>query len=300
MAIHATAVIDPAADVHPSCEIGPHVVIDGDVRIGQHCRLGPSVIVTGNTEIGSDCFIHAHAVIGDVPQDRKYRGYVSSCRVGDGCVIREGVTIHRASIEGQATVIGDRCYLMTNSHVAHDCVLESEVTLVSGALLGGHVHIGRKAIISGNVGIHQFVRIGELAMVGGVAMISQDIPPFTMTDHQGTVVGLNSVGLMRDGLPSTDRDEIKTLFRIIYRSGMPYRRAVQLATELAVTDSGKRFAEFFNAESRRGVCRSRDRGTLTVTPERPGSPPPEIPAAEHIAADRAATEDTNPDGPDIQ
>ncbi|MBL8814740.1 MAG: acyl-ACP--UDP-N-acetylglucosamine O-acyltransferase [Planctomyces sp.] len=270
MAIHATAVIDSRAEVHPSCNIGPYVVIDGSVRIGPDCSLGPSVIVVGNTELGPGCFIHAHVVIGDVPQDRKFLGFSSSCRVGEGCVIREGVTIHRASIEGQATVVGDRCYLMTNSHVAHDCVLENEVTLVSGALLGGHVHIGRKAIISGNVGIHQFVRIGELAMIGGVAMISQDVPPFTMTDHQGTVVGLNSVGLVRDGVSSADRDEIKTLFRIIYRSGMPYRRAVQLASELAVTNSGKRFAEFFRAESRRGVCRSRDRGTSSAIPEQPG------------------------------
>jgi UDP-N-acetylglucosamine acyltransferase len=139
MAIHATAFIDSHAVVDPTCEIGPHVVIDGPVRIGPGCWLGPSVIVVGHTEIGAGCFVHSHAVLGDVPQDRKFKGSISSCRVGEGCVIREGVTIHRASVEGAATVIGDRCYLMTNSHVAHDCILQNEVTLVSGALLGGHV-----------------------------------------------------------------------------------------------------------------------------------------------------------------
>jgi UDP-N-acetylglucosamine acyltransferase len=266
MAIHATAFIDSHADVDPTCEIGPHVVIDGPVRIGPDCRLGPSVIVVGDTEIGAGCFVHSHAVIGDVPQDRKFTGSISSCRIGEGCVIREGVTIHRASIEGAATIVGDRCYLMTNSHVAHDCVLESDVTLVSGALLGGHVQVGRKAIISGNTGIHQFVRIGELAMIGGVAMISQDIPPFTMTDHQGAVVGLNSVGLMRDGFTSADRDEIKNLFKIIYRSGMSFQRAVELATELAVTDAGKRFVAFFTSDSNRGVRRIRDRRSRQESP----------------------------------
>jgi len=259
MAIHATAFIDSHAVVDPTSEIGPHVVIDGPVRIGPNCRLGPSVIVVGNTEIGAGCSVHSHAVIGDIPQDRKFKGSLSTCRIGEGCVIREGVTIHRASIEGAATIVGDRCYLMTNSHVAHDCVLEDEVTLVSGALLGGHVQVGRKAIISGNTGVHQFVRIGELAMIGGVAMIGQDIPPFTMTDHQGAVVGLNSVGLMRDGFSSSDRDEIRNLFKIIYRSGMTFQRAVELATELAVTEAGKRFAAFFRSDSHRGVRRLRDR-----------------------------------------
>lgn len=275
MAIHATAFIDAHAVVDPIYEIGPHVVIDGPVRIGRDCWLGPSVIVVGTTEIGAGCFVHSHAVIGDVPQDRKFKGSISSCRIGEGCVIREGVTIHRASVEGAATVVGDRCYLMTNSHVAHDCVLENEVTLVSGALLEGHVQVGRKAIISGNTGVDQFVRIGELAIIGGVAMISQDIPPFTTTDHQGAVVGLNSVGLMRDGFTSSDRDEMKNLFRIIYRSGMSFQRAVELASELAVTDAGKRFVAFFNSDSRRGVRRIRDRRSRSELPGKMSQNPDE-------------------------
>lgn len=268
MKIHPTAFINPTATIHPSCEIGPHVVVEQSVRIGPGCTLGPSSIVLGNTEIGANCSIHSHAVIGDVPQDRKFAGENSGCRIGDGCVVREGVTIHRASTEGSATIIGDRCYLMTHSHVAHDCVLESDVTLVSGALLGGYVHVGRKANISGNVGVHQFVRIGELAMIGGVAMISQDIPPFTMTDHQGAIVGLNSVGMMRDGFSTADREEIKNLFMIIYRSGMSFQRAVELASELAVTDAGKRFTAFFGTESRRGIRRTSDRIARIRSPKR--------------------------------
>lgn len=257
MVIHASAFVDTQAEVDPSAELGPHVVIEGPVKIGAGTRLGPSVVVIGHTEIGAGCIVHSHAVIGDVPQDHKYQGQPSYCRIGMGCVIREGVTIHRASVAGATTVVGDRCYLMTNSHVGHDCVLDQEVTLVSGALLGGHVQVGRKAIISGNTGVHQFVRIGELVMIGGVAKVCQDVPPFTITDQLGAAVGLNTVGLIRDGISNIERDEIKTLFKIVYRSGMPFAAALDLAKSQAVTDAGKRFASFFSTDSHRGIRRSR-------------------------------------------
>lgn len=255
MGIHPTASIHPDAEVHRSCEIGPHVVIDGPVRVGADCRFGPSVIVMGRTEIGTGCSIHSHAVIGDTPQDHKYTGAVSFCRIGNRCIIREGVTIHRACVEQAATIVGDDCYLMTNSHVAHDCVLADEVTLVSGALLGGHVQVGRRAIVSGNTGVHQFVRIGELAMIGAVAMVSQDVPPFAMTDHDGKVAGLNAIGLMRAGISPGERQEIKALFRIIYRSDLTLSRSVALASEVAATEAGRRFVEFFDVDSARGIRR---------------------------------------------
>jgi len=264
MGIHPTAYIHPDAVVHSSCEIGPHVVIDGPVRVGAHCHLGPSAVLLGHTEVGPGSSIHSQAVIGDIPQDHKYAGAVSFCRIGKECVIREGVTIHRACIEKSATVVGNRCYLMTNSHVAHDCVLADDVTLVSGALLGGHVQVGRKVIISGNSGVHQFVRIGELAMIGGVSKITQDIPPFAMTNTNGEVAGLNAVGLMRAGISSEERQEIKALFKIVYRSGMSLERAVELATEMAATDAGYRFVQFFDVEARRGFRRFKARRKVAV------------------------------------
>ena len=257
MAIHRTAWIDTAATLHESVEVGPNVVIDGPVKIGANCRLGPSAVVLGETEIGEGCLIHSHAVIGDVPQDQKFGASSTRCLIGNRCVIREGVTIHRASIAGGATVVGDQCYLMTNSHVAHDCVLEEGVTLVSGALLGGHVHVGKRAIIAGNSGVHQHVRIGELAMVAAVAMISQDVAPFTLTNHAGEIVGLNNIGLMRAGFTPSERLELKSLFKLIYRSDMPRTQALEIATELATFESANRFLDFFAAESHRGIRRLR-------------------------------------------
>lgn len=253
MGVHRSAYIHPDAELHESCEIGVNVVIDGPVRLGPGCRLGPSVVVMGNTEIGAGCSLHAHAVIGDVPQDHKFKAGLSYCRIGENCVIREGVTIHRACNEGAATIIGNRCYLMTNCHVAHDCVLDDEVTLVSGALLGGHVQIGAKAVVSGNVGVHQFVRIGELAMVGAVSFVGQDVPPFLMTDHHGSLVGLNTIGMRRAGLKLDQINDVKALYRLMFRSNLSQSAAKEIGRTAATTDAGRRFIQFFRETSRRGV-----------------------------------------------
>ena len=259
MSIHPSAVIHPDAVIDPSAQIGPHVVIDGPARIGPGCVISASAVIVGPTEIGADCRIHPHAVIGDVPQDRAYDGSASFCRIGSGCIIREGVTIHRATGEGEATIIGDGCHLMTNAHIAHNCVLGEEVTLVSGALLGGYVQVGDRAIISGNAAVHQFVRIGELAMVGGLSKIVQDVPPFLMTGREGAIAGVNSVGLLRAGIATKDRLELKTLYKLVYRSGMPLQRALELAEEIASTEIGCQFVSFLALTSRRGIVKQKAR-----------------------------------------
>lgn len=253
MSVHSSAIVHADADIDETCEIGPNVVIESGVRLGPDCRLGPGAIVLSNVEIGAGCRIHAHAVIGDIPQDRKLAGENTYCRIGENCIIREGATVHRATIKDAATIVGNNCYLMTNSHVGHDCIVEDGVTLVSGALLGGHVHVGKGAVISGNCGIHQFVRIGELAMIGGVAMLNQDIPPFVTTNHQGQIAGLNSIGLARAGLTNAERHDVKALFKVIFRLGVTRMRAVELASGLASTEAGRRFVSFFQESSQRGI-----------------------------------------------
>ncbi len=160
MPIHPSAVVDPRAVVHPTATVGPCAVIDGPARIGPGCILGPAAVVLGHTDVGAGCQIHSHAVIGGEPQDRKFGGAVSYTRLGPECIVREGATVHRGTAPGSITTVGARCLLMTNTHVGHNCTLADDVILVSGALLGGHVEIGPRAMISGNAAIHQFVRVG--------------------------------------------------------------------------------------------------------------------------------------------
>jgi UDP-N-acetylglucosamine acyltransferase len=255
MTVHPTAVIDPRATVDPSSVIEPHVVITGPVRIGPGCRVGASAVILGNTVIGAGCQIHSHAVLGDLPQDHAFQGGESYCQIGEGCTIREGVTIHRGTAPGSVTVVGAHCFLMANSHVAHNCEIGDEVTIVNGALLAGYVRVGPRAVISGNAAIHQFVRIGELAMVSGLARIVQDVPPFFMTGKDGAVVAENRVGMTRAGLSSLERKEIKAAFRIIYRSGIGHDEAVDQLSAYVSTDAGQRLLKFMAAGSKRGVAR---------------------------------------------
>ena len=257
MSIHPTAVISPDARIHETAVIGPHVVVDGPVVMGEGVRVGPGAVVMGETDVGAGVVIHAHAVVGDTPQDRRYQGEGSRCVIGRETIIREGVTIHRATGVGEATVIGERCQLMTNSHVAHNCRLGNDVSLISGALLGGHVVIGDGAIISGNTGVHQFVRVGSLAMVACVAPVTQDIPPFMMTDHEGRIVGVNAIGLRRAGYSPVDRAQIKAAYRQLYRTSMSRSEVIAELESLDPTAAVSTLLEFLQASTDRGIVRGR-------------------------------------------
>lgn len=252
MPIHSTAVVDSVAEIDPSASIGPYAVITGPVKIGPDCVLGPAAIVMGHTTLGAGCRVHAHAVVGDAPQDMKYHGEVSYCRIGEGSVIREGATVHRGTAAGTSTVIGKRCLLMTNTHVGHNCELSDDVILVSGSLLGGHVEVGARAIVSGNAAVHQYVRIGELALVGILARITQDVPPFCITDQEGNVVAENRVGMKRAGFSLAERTELRAAFGAIYRDGIGRNAAVRYLQTAVTTDAGRRLLAFFAHDSSRG------------------------------------------------
>jgi UDP-N-acetylglucosamine acyltransferase len=203
--IHPTAVIDPQAQLDASVSVGPYAVIDAHVVVGPRCAIGAQVHLTGHTTIGANNRFHTGAVIGDAPQDLKYQNEPTRLVVGDDNVFREHVTVHRSNQLAEATVIGHRNFLMAHSHVGHNSCLGNHIILANGALLGGHVSVEDRAFISGNCLVHQFVRIGTLALMQGGAAVSQDLPPYTIARGDNGICGLNSVGLRRAGFTSEQR-----------------------------------------------------------------------------------------------
>jgi UDP-N-acetylglucosamine acyltransferase len=253
MTIHKTAIIDPTAEIDPSVEIGPYVVIEGPVKIGSGCRVMAHAFITSNTTIGPDNVIYPFAVIGAVPQDLSFHGETSYLKIGKGNTIREGVSIHRGSIEGSATVIGDNNFIMGYSHIAHDCVIGNEVVMANGALLAGHVHIDDQVFISGNVAIHQFVEIGRLAMLSGGAGVSKGVPPFMTVTKRNSVTGLNVVGLKRAGFTPEDRVKVKRAFKLLYHSGLNVKQAVEAIKREELGPGAEAILSFI-ARSKRGIC----------------------------------------------
>ncbi len=253
MTIHATAVIDPLASIDPSVQIGPYAVIEGPVRIGAGTVIAAHVHILGHTTLGAGCRIHTGAVVGDWPQDRAYTGAESFCRIGDQTIIREHVTIHRGTAPGSETVIGNRCMLLAHCHVAHNCRLGDDILLVNGALLAGHVTVGNRAVISGNAAIHQFARVGEMAMIGGLAKITRDIPPYLMFDGAGICVGVNTVGLRRAGFSREERQDVKLVYKSLYRTAGSFSRAIAEVETIVTTRAGKHLLEFLKSPSKRGI-----------------------------------------------
>lgn len=272
--IHPTAIIDPAAEIDESAEIGPYVIIEGPVRIGPRTRVLAHAHISGRTRIGADNEIHMGAVIGHVPQHLAYKGgHESGVRIGDRNVIREYVTIHRAYHSGHDTVLGDGNFLMATAHVAHDVRLGNAVIVANGALLAGHVHVEDNANISGNVAVHQFVRIGRLAMIGGNARVSKDVPPFMLIEGNSEVHGLNTVGLRRAGFDLPTRDKVKRAYRVLYRSGLNVPQALQRLEEDAELSSAapvRQMIDFIRG-SVRGISRHAPRALR----ETEGAPAPE-------------------------
>lgn len=254
MSIHPTAVIDTAAIIDPTADIGPFVVVEGPVRVGPRVRVYAHAFLTGDTIIEADVKIHPGAVVGHEPQDLAYDGAVSSCRIGEGTIIREYATIHRGTQPGSATVVGRRCYIMACAHVAHNCTLGDDVKLANCALLAGHVQVGDGAFISGGVVVHQFVRIGSLVMVAGNARVPMDVPPYFLCDPDGACGGINAVGLRRAGFSSAERLDVKNAHRTLYRSGRTFRDAVEALAATVATVAGRRILDFLRAPSRRGIA----------------------------------------------
>lgn len=255
MPIHPTAVVDPRAEIHPDAELGPYAVVDGPARIGAGTRLMPHAVVMGWTEVGERNRVHSGAVLGDAPQDLSYGGAKSYLRIGHRNVFREGVQVHRGTAPESATVIGDDNFLMANSHVAHNCRLGNRVILTNNAVLGGYVEVDDCAVISASCAVHQFVRIGRVAIMRGGSVTSRDVPPFSIIDWQHTVRGLNVVGLRRAGFDEARIRVLKNAFHILFRKRRNLSAAVkELEATLSDSSGDIRALLDFIRSSRRGVC----------------------------------------------
>ena len=253
MPIHPTALIDPRAEIHPEADIGPYVVIEGPARVGRGTRVLAHAVLTGESEIGDNNEIHMGAVIGHTPQDLAYKGGQSFVKIGHRNVIREHSQIHRGTTEGSATVIGNDNYLMHHSHVAHNCQLGNQTIIAGGALLAGYVQVEDQAFISGNCVVHQFVRIGTLAILRGLSRTSRDVPPFCIMDGTHTVRGLNVVGLRRAGFSHERIYALKQAFTRLFRQKVNIRRAVE-ELRLEPCSPDVLYLLNFIEQSKRGVC----------------------------------------------
>jgi UDP-N-acetylglucosamine acyltransferase len=255
MNIHPTATIHPKAELGAGVSIGPYAVIGEHVRLGEGTIVGPHAVIDGWTTLGKSCDIGVGAVLGGPPQDLKYRGQRSFLHIGDYTCVREYVTIHRSAEEDGATVIGSHDFLMAYSHVAHDCRLGDYVIMVNYAGLSGYVEVEDRAFISGHNAVHQFVRIGYLAMVSGASRVVKDIPPFMIAEGNPTRIrGLNVVGLRRLGVGPVVRAELRRAFQLLYRSGLNTSQALERMRQEALTENEVQRLISFIERSKRGIC----------------------------------------------
>ena len=247
--IHHTAAIHPGAELHPTVEVGPYAVIGREVKVGPETTIGAHVVLEGPTDIGARNQIFPGAAIGLEPQDLKYDGGSSMVKIGDGNRIREYVTINRATRTGEATIVGNNNLLMAYAHVGHNCIIEDSVTIANGVALAGHIHIESRATISGVLGVHQFVHIGRLAMVGGMSRIARDVPPYMLVEgNPARVRSLNIVGLRRAGIAQAEQGQVyrslKKAFRILYRSDLTLTQALEQVELIADNEHVQHLLQF--------------------------------------------------------
>ena len=254
--IDPLAAVAPGAQLGENVTIGPFAVIGKGAVIGDNCVIGPHAVISGNTTIGSRTVVHTGANLGDTPQDVHYFGAEAFTDIGEECQIREYVTIHRGVEEGSHTTVGNRVMLMAFSHLGHNCQIADDVVVANASLLAGRVEIGTHAFVSAQVMVHQFVRIGALAMIGGGNAVGQDVPPFCML-QEGAIQGINAVGLRRANWSAEARDAIREAVRIVCFEGLSRPNAIEkIKAELPSLPQVQEFTAFLEG-TRRGITAGR-------------------------------------------
>jgi UDP-N-acetylglucosamine acyltransferase len=253
--VAATARVHPNAQIGPQAVIGEYAVIEEDVSIGAFCRLEPYVYVKRWTTLGERNEISAGTVLGTNPLDKNFSGERSYLRIGNGNIIREHYTVSRGTQPESVTEIGDGNYIMTSGHIAHNCKIGNNCVIASCALVAGHVEVEDQAFISGGVVIHQYSKIGRLAMIGGNSRVNSDVPPyFLYSDFNVAAKGLNLVGLQRAGFAKEDIAALKTAYKILFRSYLKLEDALKRIESELDTEHTWHLVKFVRS-SKRGICR---------------------------------------------
>lgn len=252
--IHRTALIDSTAELGADVSVGPYCVVGPKVTVGERSTIAAHAVLERNTRVGEGVKIGYGTVIGNDPQDLKYKGEETWVEIGSGTIIRDYSTINRGSTATGKTTIGERCFLMTYVHIAHDCAIGNDVIIANGVQMAGHVTVSDRASISGLVPIHQFVRIGTYAFVGGASRVNQDVPPYTKAAGNPVhLYGLNSVGLQRAGFSPELKLALKRAYRLVFNSDLTVSQGIARArAELPQVPEIETFLQFIEA-SQRGV-----------------------------------------------
>ncbi|RME85243.1 MAG: acyl-ACP--UDP-N-acetylglucosamine O-acyltransferase [Planctomycetota bacterium] len=261
LSFHPTAIVGKEAQIGKNVQIGPYAIIEDGAVIGDGTEIMAHTFISRYARIGQNCRIFMGSIIGTDPQDIKFDPSLESyVEIGDHNVLREYVTVHRASIEGQSTLIGDHNFVMAQSHFGHDCKVGNYNIIANNALIAGHVEIGDHVFISGGVPIHQFVRVGSYAMLSGWSAVSLDVPPFMIAMGPNTVRALNVVGLTRNGIPKETIAQLRKAYKILYRSNFSIPEALENLEHLEDPSGHVQYLVDFIRSSKRGVCRGNHEG----------------------------------------
>ena len=255
--IHPQAVVDAKAELAAGVVVGPGAVVGPDVVIGANTWIGPNSVLDGRLRLGRDNRVFPGACLGLEPQDLKYKGAPTEVVIGDGNTIRECVTINRATAEGERTVVGNHNLLMAYCHLGHNCELGDRIVMSNAIQVAGHVIIEDRAVIGGCLGIHQFVQIGTMAMVGGMTRVERDVPPYCLVEgHPGRVRGLNRVGLRRSGMGDRDGGrefkQLQEIWNLVYRSDLVIADALEQAKDQELLPAASHFCRFLGASIAKG------------------------------------------------
>jgi len=257
--VHPTAILSPDAEVAEGVQIGPYAILEGPVQVAPGCIIRPHACLIGPLTMGRENQIFTGAVLGERPQHLKYQGEPTRLEIGDRNIFREGVTVHRGTTHSWITRIGNDNYFMANSHVAHDCEVGNRCIFANGAVIGGHCSIGDSVILSGNCAVHQFVRVGRLALLSGCSVTTKDLPPFMVQQGFDNIVSINVVGLRRAGMTNGQINAIRRAFRILYREGLVIPTALaRIEHELGTVDAVRELVTFIR-HSTRGINMMRER-----------------------------------------